>query len=208
MRKWYDEQLAEVRRLLGEMCECDAEAMRLVERALDGAEGAADAVRGCEIVSDGKEREIERLCMRIIVRQQPVARDLALVTSAVKMVTDLERIADQAADIADILKGAGRCAVPPSLKDMTATARRMTEMCAEALRGFDAETARTIKRTDDGVDGLFVAVKTDLADMIDTHGEDGECAMDMLMIAKYLERVGDHAVNIAEWIVFAEGQEK
>ena len=106
MRKRFDEQLLQVRGMLKEMCEVDAEAMRLIERALASREDVSAPVRACERAADEKEREIERLCMRIIVRQQPVAHDLALVTSAVKMVTDLERITDQAADIADILKGA------------------------------------------------------------------------------------------------------
>ena len=105
--------------------------------------------------------------MRIIVRQQPVAHDLALVTSAVKMVTDLERITDQAADIADILKGAVSCAVPKSLGAMMASAREMVEMCAAALDTFSLDEARAIRRADDVVDGLFAAVKRELAGMVD-----------------------------------------
>ena len=119
------------------------------------------------------------------------------------MVTDLERITDQAADIADILKGAVSCAVPKSLGAMMASAREMVERCAAALDTFSLDEARAIRRADDVVDGLFVAVKRELAGMVDEKDEGGECAMDMLMIAKYLERIGDHAVNVAEWIVFA-----
>lgn len=207
MRKLFDEQLLQVRGMLKEMCELDAEAMRLIERALISREDVSAPVRVCERAADEKEREIERLCMRIIVRQQPVAHDLALVTSAVKMVTDLERITDQAADIADILKGAVSCAVPKSLGAMMAAAREMVERCAAALDTFSLDEARTIRRADDVVDGLFVAVRRELAGMVDEKDEDGECAMDMLMTAKYLERVGDHAVNVAEWIIFAQGKE-
>lgn len=208
MRKLFDEQLLQVRGMLKEMCEVDAEAMRLIERALASREDVSAPVRACERAADEKEREIERLCMRIIVRQQPVAHDLALVTSAVKMVTDLERITDQAADIADILKGAVLCAVPKSLGAMMASAREMVERCAAALDTFSLDEARAIRRADDVVDGLFAAVKRELAGMVDEKDEDGECAMDMLMTAKYLERVGDHAVNVAEWIVFAARAEQ
>lgn len=203
MRKQYDEQLLQIKDMLKEMCEVDAEAMRLIERALASREDVSAPVRACERAADEKEREIERLCMRIIVRQQPVAHDLALVTSAVKMVTDLERITDQAADIADILKGAAYCDVPNSLSEMMTAARKMVERCVCALDTFSLDEARAIRRADDVVDGLFVAVKRELAGMVDEGGEGGECAMDMLMIAKYLERIGDHAVNVTEWIVFA-----
>ena len=205
MRKRFDEQLLQVRGMLKEMCEVDAEAMRLIERALASREDVSAPVRACERAADEKEREIERLCMRIIVRQQPVAHDLALVTSAVKMVTDLERITDQAADI---LKGAVSCAVPKSLGAMMSSAREMVERCAAALDTFSLDEARAIRRADDVVDGLFAAVKRELAGMVDEKDEDGECAMDMLMTAKYLERVGDHAVNVAEWIVFAARAEQ
>ena len=183
MRKRFDEQLLQVRGMLKEMCEVDAEAMRLIERALASREDVSAPVRACERAADEKEREIERLCMRIIVRQQPVAHDLALVTSAVKMVTDLERITDQAADIADIdiLKGAVSCAVPNSLGAMMASAREMVERCAAALDTFSLDEARAIRRADDVVDGLFAAVKRELAGMVDEKDEDGECAMDMLM---------------------------
>lgn len=208
MRKQYDEQLLQIKDMLKEMCEVDAEAMCLIERALLSHEDVSVAVRECEKSADEKERDIERLCMRIIVRQQPVAHDLALITSAVKMVTDLERITDQAADIADILKGAAYCDVPNSLSEMMTAARKMVERCVCALDTFSLDEARAIRRADDVVDGLFAAVKRELAGMVDEGGEGGECAMDMLMIAKYLERVGDHAVNVAEWIVFAARAEQ
>ena len=118
MRKRFDEQLLQVRGMLKEMCEVDAEAMRLIERALASREDVSAPVRACERAADEKEREIERLCMRV------------------KMVTDLERITDQAADIADILKGAVSCAVPKSLGAMMASAREMVERCAAALDTF------------------------------------------------------------------------
>ncbi|MEE0842597.1 MAG: phosphate signaling complex protein PhoU [Christensenellales bacterium] len=208
MRKQFDDQLGEVKSLLCGMCRTDAAAMRLTEKALsEGGAEIAEEIKECERASDEKEREIERLCMRIIVRWQPVAHDLALITSAMKMVTDLERITDQAADIAEItgrMKERG-CIAPSALHEMMRVTVGMVEDCADALDTFDAAKARAVCREDDAVDALFEAVKAELARSAEGGSEAGECALDLLMIAKYLERIGDHAVNAAEWIIFSEG---
>ena len=211
MRKHYDEQLVTLKSMLAGMCSTDADAMRLMCEALaSGDAEAAARVKACERAADENEREIEKLCMMLIVRQQPVAHDLALVTSAMKMVTDLERITDQAVDIAEIASGAKvqSCVVPDRLCEMAGYATDMVEKCANALGGFDAAKAREICKADDVLDGLFDAVKAELAKLIASGDEAGECALNLLMIAKYLERIGDNAVNVAEWIIFSDGLEK
>lgn len=208
MRKVYDEQLAKLRALLSEMCETDAQAVRTAVRALrDNDCAAAKGVKAYEIAADRFEAEIERLCMIMIVKQQPVAHDLTFITSAMKMVTDLERISDQAADIAEItvrMENRPR-ALSAAMSGLLQTAEEMTERCARAVEKFDVAQARIICKTDDIADGLFERTKDELTRLIETVA-DGETALDLLMVAKYLERICDHAVNVAEWILFSAGE--
>ena len=152
---------------------------------------------------DRKERDIEALCMRLLLRQQPVARDLRLISSALKMISDMERIGDQAADISQItVFMQGRSLPIPHIEAM---ARRSAEMVTCAIDSFvrrDLEKARSVYRMDDAVDDLFIEIKQEIVRLL-KNNEDGELCLDYLMIAKYLERIGDHAVNVAEWVDYA-----
>lgn len=207
MRKQFDEQLAKIKEMLCDMCKTDAVAVKQANGALRVKDvAAARGVKAHERAADRFEADIERMCMTVIVKQQPVAHDLTFVTAAMKMVTDLERISDQAADIADItVRTADRnFPLPPALAGLMETAENMVDRCARAIENDDAAQAKIICKTDDVADGLFERVKEDL-----THGEysaDGEVALDMLMVAKYLERICDHCVNVAEWVLFSVGE--
>jgi len=154
---------------------------------------------------DRKEREIEALCMRLLLQQQPVARDLRVISSALKMISDMERIGDQAADIAEIAgyiqKNDTKSRV--HIADMArATIRMVTDSVDSFVQG-DLAMARAVVAHDDIVDDLFVQVKTELADLLSRDSSLGGLYLDLLMIAKYLERIGDHAVNIACWVEYS-----
>ena len=204
MRNSFDEQLKELNRELIEMGS-------LCEQIISGAIGAllknseeqrrlVDSIDGS---IDRKERDIEALCMRLLLRQQPVARDLRLISSALKMISDMERIGDQAADISQItVFMQGRSLPIPHIEAM---ARRSAEMVTCAIDSFvrrDLEKARSVYRMDDAVDDLFIEIKQEIVRLL-KNNEDGELCLDYLMIAKYLERIGDHAVNVAEWMDYA-----
>ena len=204
MRNSFDGQLKELNRELIEMGS-------LCEQIISGAIGAllknseeqrrlVDSIDGS---IDRKERDIEALCMRLLLRQQPVARDLRLISSALKMISDMERIGDQAADISQItVFMQGRSLPIPHIEAM---ARRSAEMVTCAIDSFvrrDLEKARSVYRMDDAVDDLFIEIKQEIVRLI-KNNEDGELCLDYLMIAKYLERIGDHAVNVAEWVDYA-----
>lgn len=186
----------------------------LVETAIEGVCEALlqrDAPRARDIMAadpavDRQEREIESLCLRMLLMQQPVARDLRLVSSALKMITDMERIGDQAADIAEIvtmLKDADQAAPPEHIAAMAEEARRMVHSAIDAYVQRDVKLAERVINQDDRVDALFLSVKEELVEQIARHPEGGMAALDMLMIAKYFERIGDHATNIAEWVQYA-----
>lgn len=204
MRNSFDEQLKELNRELIEMGS-------LCEQIISGAIGAllknseeqrrlVDSIDGS---IDRKERDIEALCMRLLLRQQPVARDLRLISSALKMISDMERIGDQAADISQITVFMQGCSLP--IPHIEAMARRSAEMVTCAIDSFvrrDLEKARSVYRMDDAVDDLFIEIKQEIVRLL-KNNEDGELCLDYLMIAKYLERIGDHAVNVAEWVDYA-----
>lgn len=151
------------------------------------------------------EREIERLCMRLLLMQQPVASDLRSVSSALKIISDLERIGDQAYDIAEIAKYLkySEFAGKVHIQDMAVAAIRMVTDSVEAFVQRDLELAQKVLKEDDTVDQLFNKVRADLIHIIQEKQEDDvEMVLDLLMIAKYLERIGDHAENVAEWVVY------
>ena len=154
---------------------------------------------------DQKEKEVENICLKLLLQQQPVASDLRLISSAIKMITDMERIGDQAADIAEIItflggRSGGECEY---ISLMAKSAIKMVTESVDAFVKRDLELANTAIRHDDIVDDYFKKVKSSLIKMIADKPDDGEYALDLLMIAKYFERIGDHAVNIAEWVVFS-----
>lgn len=154
---------------------------------------------------DRKERDIEGLCMKLLLQQQPVAKDLRTISSALKMISDMERIGDQAGDIAEItafLKDYdGKSKV--HIQDMAKGAVKMVTDAVESFVKKDLELARATMAYDDVVDALFSEVKKELITLISEDTKNGECCMDLLMIAKYLERIGDHATNIAEWVEYS-----
>ena len=155
---------------------------------------------------DRQEREIESLCMRLLLQQQPVARDLRTVSSALKMIGDMERIGDQAADIAEISRHLSPgCPLPGQIhiRDMAQAAARMVDGSVDAFVKKDLQAAQDVIQYDDIVDELFVRVKDELTELIRQDAAGAWEALDLLMAAKYLERIGDHAVNLAERVSYS-----
>ena len=171
---------------------------------LDGDSGLRETVLAAERDINQKERDIESLCMKLLLQQQPVARDLRTISSALKMISDMERIGDQAADIAEIT----RDIADNSIKDLVPIgdmARATIKMVTDSVDSFvrkDLGLAEAVISSDDVVDDLFLQVREELIRRIGM-GDSGEVCIDLLMIAKYLERIGDHAVNIAEWVEYS-----
>lgn len=155
---------------------------------------------------DRKEKDIEALCLRLLLQQQPVARDLRVISSALKMITDMERIGDQAADIAELIRHMHLTPVSRQNKHLSKMADAAKKMVTESIDAFvkkDAALATKVLADDDLVDSLFLKLRHDIIEMIADDPGCGEEAVDVLMIAKYLERIGDHATNIAEWVLFS-----
>lgn len=206
MRSRFDEQLATLNKELIEMGALCEEAIADAAKALTTAdEKTAAKVEPLEAEINQKERDIESLCLKMLLQQQPVARDLRQISAALKMITDIERIGDQASDIAEIItfidKKAGVDCEPICLM-AEATIRMVTESI-DAFVKRDVGIAQQAIAHDDTVDDYFLKVKRSLINMIAQRPADGEHALDLLMIAKYFERIGDHAVNIAEWVIFS-----
>lgn len=206
MRSKFDEQLALLNRemiSMGALCE-DAIAMS-VKALLTGDMPLAGKVTGIEYEINQKERTIETLCLKLLLQQQPVARDLRQISSALKMITDMERIGDQAADIAEIIKLENIRATDDTthIGDMAHATIKMVTDSVDAFVRQDTVLAETVISYDDVVDDLFNKIKEMLISLVGKYPDKGEYAIDLLMIAKYLERIGDHAVNIAEWVVFS-----
>ena len=206
MRQRFDGQLAALNRELismGALCE---EAIAVTARSvLDADRALAGRISALEEEIDQKEREIERVCLRLLLQQQPVAGDLRQISAALKMITDMERIGDQALDIAEtaVFMGPVDGADAPLLREL---ARKVISMVTDSVDAFvrhDAEAAGSVAAKDDEADALFTKIKNSIIERISTHSGEGEYALDLLMIAKYLERIGDHATNIAEWVEFS-----
>lgn len=154
---------------------------------------------------DRKEREIENLCMRLLLHNQPVARDLRTISSALKMISDMERIGDQASDIAEITKTLGKTPLPENIpfSQMAQAAIKMVTDSVDSFVRKDLTLARSVMAYDDTVDRLFLEIKNKLIALVAERRDTGEHSLDLLMIAKYLERIGDHAVNVAEWVEYS-----
>ena len=206
MRSRFDEQLAVLNHKMIEMSALCEELIAKASHALL----TGDTPLSREILQDGEgidqsEKEIEGLCVKLLLQQQPVAGDLRQISAALKMVTDIERIGDQAEDIAEII---------PFLKDrkmehcdlirgMAQSTIRMVNQSIDAFVKKDAGLAEDVIAQDDTVDEFFLKMKRLLIDMIAENPQQGEFALDLLMIAKYFERIGDHAVNIAQWVIYS-----
>ena len=208
IRAQYDADLAALKTAVAEMGGCAADAVEAALEALctADADAAAAVVKG-----DGRinsmQRDIEHRCMTLLLRQQPVAGDLRRISTAMKIVTDIERIGDHAADIAEIIPhlAASRKAGDPAVRDairMGQKAHKMLLDALDALTGEDEPAAQKVIAADDEVDYDFNAIKRTLAAEIAADPAKVDAALDLLMVIKYLERIGDHAVNLAEWVEF------
>ena len=206
MRNRFDEQLGILNKKMIEMgAECENIILFAVKSLIEGNTDAASvaSVNGAKI--DQMEREIESICLKLLLQQQPVAGDLRQISAALKMITDMERIGDQAEDIAEIIgylggRNGSECA---EIKDMAYATTKMVTESIDAYVNRDVALAEKVMADDDTVDSYFLTVKQNLIKLISENNEDGEYALDLLMIAKYFERIGDHAVNIAEWVEFS-----
>lgn len=206
MRNHFDRQLETLHLELIQMGALCEEAIAASVKALLSADQAmAEAAIERERTIDQKERDIESLCMKLLLQQQPVARDLRTISSALKMISDMERIGDQAADIAEITRHINGTALPGQvhISDMTRAAVKMVTDSVDSFVKKDLQMAQAVIKYDDEVDRLFEAVKDELTELIRTDANSAGLALDLLMVAKYLERIGDHAVNVAEWVAYS-----
>ena len=207
MRNRFDEQLHTLNHELLEMGALIERAIRSATDALvkQDVEAALQAIAADKEV-DQAERDIESLCLKLLLQQQPVARDLRLISSALKMITDMERIGDQASDIAELVIYLSK---EPYIKELThlpQMAEKAICMVSSALDAYvrkDMVLAQEVMGMDDAIDALFVTVKDELIALIRHDAAAGSQAIDLMMIAKYYERIGDHAQNIAEWVEYA-----
>lgn len=206
-RNRFDTQLEMLNKMLIHMGElCEAAIGNAAQALKQGDLKIAEAVIREDDEIDQMEKDIENLCLKLLLQQQPVAKDLRQISAALKMITDMERIGDQTADISEIIITSDMNASRDIalIGDMAEATSRMVRESVDAFVKKDLELARTVVTSDDEVDELFDQIKNKLIAFIsDEEGKEGETAMDLLMIAKYLERIGDHATNIAEWVEFS-----
>lgn len=207
MRSKFDEQLKMLHDEMIQMCS-------MIENAIQGATRAfmnmdvdlARKIMDGDADVDSEQKKIENICFNLLIQRQPVARDLRTITAAMKMVTDMERIGDQAADISELTIAMGQ--KPDVLKDgnLNRMASETIIMLIQSIEAYverNMDKAREVIAHDDVIDELFIKVKSDLIDFISKNPNQGEQAADLLMVNKYLERIGDHATNIAEWVIFS-----
>mgnify|MGYP005972160433 CR=1 FL=1 len=209
MRNRFDRQLEELHVELIEMGSMCEDVIRKTSKLLQSGDAkVAKEIRKEDSNIDEQERLVESLCLKLLLQQQPVAKDLRKVSAALKMITDMERIADQAVDISELVIKMSRLPYAESVSEISDMADRVQEMVRAAAKSFverDGELAKAVCRSDDAVDDLFEVIKKKLTGIVhrEIEGDDnGEQALDLLMVAKYLEKIGDHASNIAEWVIF------
>ena len=195
MRNRFDRQLEQLNNELIQMGSMIEHAIEMAVSALvnQDTEKAKEAM-AYDVEIDHQERDIESLCMKLLLQQQPVARDLRLISAALKMITDMERIGDHAGDISEMTLLMSDEPYIISPEEIQGMAKETTDMVIKSIDAF---------AQDDVVDDLFMKVKQDLIQMINKSAENGEQAADILMVAKYFERIGDHATNIAEWVIYS-----
>ena len=207
MRNRFDAQLLQLNRMLIHMGDLCGIAIENATKALqDGNIQMAYDVMTADAEIDQAERDIERLCLTLLLQQQPVARDLRQISSALKMITDMERIGDQASDIAEIVVSAQLSEATdfPKIVEMSVEVTQMVEDSIKAFVDKNLELAGNVEARDDVVDMMFDSVKNQLIDYIgENQGQAAHKAIDLVMISKYMERIGDHATNIAEWVTFS-----
>ena len=206
MRSRFDEQLVTLHKKMIEMgAECESIIALAAKALLEGNTADAHKAREQGHRIDRMERDIESICLKLLLQQQPVAKDLRVISAALKMITDMERIGDQAEDIAEIITFLGG-RTGEECHDIRLMAEATIKMVTGSIDAYvrqDVELAKSVSEYDDTVDDAFCRVKKTLIKMISENTADGEYALDLLMIAKYFERIGDHAVNIAEWVEFS-----
>lgn len=206
MRERFDRQLEQLHVELikmGSLCE---QGISLSCQALrEGQTEITNKVFTIEDELDKKEREVENLCLQLFLQQQPVAKDLRIISAAMKLISDMERIGDQAADIMELAPyiAGGESKSKIHISEMADAASRMVTDSVEAFVKSDLALARKVMEADDVVDGLFLKIKDELTNLIHIKDVEAGTALDLFMAAKYFERIGDHAVNIAEWVEFS-----
>ncbi|MCF0124087.1 MAG: phosphate signaling complex protein PhoU [Ruminiclostridium sp.] len=209
MRDRYHKQLKQMYSMMVEMGTLCQDAIGVSVKTLSGEEETARKLEEHVFLVDSeideKEREIETVCTKLLLQQQPVATDLRRITAALKMITDLERIGDQASDIAELAPFLRKYHPDgkTKLEQMADEAIRMVRESVDAFVHLDLELARSVIAYDDVVDGWFHRIRTDLIEIISRDSSRGGECLDIFMVAKYLERIGDHATNLAEWVEYA-----
>lgn len=207
MRNRFDRQLSTLNYELIEMGSMIEKSIETAIKALvnQDVDLARHAIEADEEI-DRQERIIEDLCLKLLLQQQPVAKDLRLISSALKMITDMERIGDHASDISEITIALADQPYIKKLEHIQQMAKETMIMLVGSIEAFvdkDLEKANEVIKRDDIVDDLFDKVKKELIQMIHENADKGEQAADLLMVAKYMERIGDHATNISEWVIFS-----
>ena len=207
MRNRLDQQLDELNNHLLEMSAMIDQSIENATQALIRQDVfAARSAIAADVQIDQKEREIESLCVKLLLQQQPVAKDLRFISAALKMITDMERIGDQAADISELVVFLAQETYIKELVHLPEMSRRAIQMVRTSLDAFvkkDLALVHEVMAMDDAVDALFVTIKDELIEHLRANASTGTQAIDLLMIAKYYERIGDHAENIAEWVEYA-----
>ena len=206
MRNLYQEQLWNLNQELIQMGAACEEIIDLAAKALtDYSPELEEKTKQVGAVIDESERSIETTCLKLLLRQQPVAKDLRQISAAMKMITDMERIGDQAEDIVDLVPKMekGVEGSYPQIQEMAEAAQYMVAEAVNAYVKQDLRLAKAVMDYDDVVDNFFNQVKKDILGIIAANPNEGEYALDLLMIAKYFERIGDHCTNIAEWVEFS-----
>lgn len=206
MRNHFDEQLAQLNTELITMgALCEEAISKATKYLIDNDESLKQKVIDTDKQIDQKERDIENLCMKLLLQQQPVAKDLRTISSALKMISDMERIGDQASDIAEIVCFVNRSGIGGKvhIADMARSTIKMVTDSIESFVQNDVNIAYEVIKSDTVVDNLFLKVKNELIAGVKDETNDAEALIDLLMIAKYFERIGDHAENIAEWVIYS-----
>ena len=206
MRMHFDQQLEELNLELIKMgALCERAIRRAADQLLNEKENEPQAVERIEDEINHKERDIENLCMKLLLQQQPVAKDLRMISSALKMISDMERIGDQAQDIADMSRF-GKVQEIAHKMNIGKMAEATIKMVTESIDSFvkkDLDSAAAVVKYDNVVDDLFLKVKTELPKLLQQDPQNAEYYIDLIMVAKYFERIGDHAENIAQWVEYS-----
>ncbi len=208
MREKFIEELNKLNNELitmGSMCEDAINSAIMIIKEDEFSKELYDKVDALEDATDKKEKEIESLCLKLIFSQQPVASDLRFISAILKMISDLERIADQALDIADLSKEIDdfKLLRNTAIFEMAKLVTSMVKNSVDSFVRKDTQMAAEVSKMDNEVDKMFLKVKKETISMISDEDKEGEVIVDVLMMAKYLERIADHSTNIAEWVEFA-----